>query len=99
MINSPTLLKECSLNAPREVKEIFDPSQMVLTVIPIAEDNNDSEYYVVAGQHRFAALQQLDRDGCLTQLPTLHEKKVLCIVIDSQSTTVHSYIQKRSGKI
>ena len=101
---SPTLLKECPLNSlrvtklARSMREIFDPSQMVLTVIPITEDNNESEYYVVAGQHRFRAIQQLDQDGCLTQLPTLNEKKVLCIVINSQSPTVHCISRKEVGR-
>lgn len=101
---SPVLQKEVPVNPIRvqklamSMKQIFDPAQMVLTVFPVSGTENE-DYWVVAGQHRFSAVQQLDREGCLDQLPTLREKKILCFVIDSNSETLQSYVQKRNGKI
>ena len=108
---SPHLQKECPVRnirvekLAREMKKIFDPSQLIFTVVPTSQQfspnstNNDVTYWVIAGQHRFAALLLLDKEGCLTHLPTLQDRKVLCVVINSCSTTLQSYVAKRNGLI
>ena len=108
---SPHLQKDCPVRGirveklAREMKKIFDPSQLIFTVFPTSQQfspnstNEDVTYWVIAGQHRFAALLLLDKEGCLTHLPTLQDRKVLCVVINSSSTTLQSYVAKRNGLI
>ena len=109
--NSKCLEKESPLNPMRvadlakKIKENFDLSQMTLIVCPENKENvydeNDEEstYVVISGRYRFEALKKLDREGHFEALKGCDERKILCVVIDSQNSGMQSYVHNRSNKI
>ena len=111
LMNSKRLEKESPLNPMRvadlakKIKENFDLSQMTLIVCPEDKENiydeNDEEstYVVISGRYRFEALKKLDNEGHFEALKGFDERKILCVVIDSQNSGIQSYVHNRSNKI
>ena len=88
---SPKLFLQRNEGRVKELMEVmefqFDPAQVILTVCP--EDlelyENSSkidqlEFLVIAGQHKLAALQGLEKQGKLDKLPGINNKKIPCYV-------------------
>ena len=82
----------------------FDPSQIILTVCPENLDEYEKadkidqlEFLVVAGQHRLAALKELDRLGKLENLPGIKNRKIPCYVCTASSAASTNYANIRSN--
>ena len=82
----------------------FDPAQVILTVCP--EDlelyeNSDKidqlEFHVVAGQHKLAALQGLEKQGKLDKLPGIKNKKIPCYVCKATSAATTNFANIRAN--
>ena len=111
LVYSKKLEKESPINEARvnslykSVKENFDLSQMTLTVClhPDSEDSGvldkDSKFVVICGRYRLLVLQKLDAQSLLKKIPGFEDREVMCIVLDSISPSIQSYIYHRSNKI
>ena len=109
--NSKRLEKESPLNPTRvnylakKMKENFDLSQITLIVCPedteniYSEDDEEAKYLVISGRYRLAALKKLDEEKHFETLKGCEERKILCVVIDSQNSGTQSYVFNKSNKI
>ena len=95
-------LVEEQIEALKEtLKSRFEPSLVRFTVVPknrdtFTWDNAERvEYEVLNGRHLLLAMKAMDKDGLLTSLPTLEQRKVTCYILKSNSALVLNYCNLR----
>ena len=107
---SPKLFLNLNEGRVRDIKESmetqFDPAQIVLTVCPDdvkayeeADNLDDINFCVIAGQHRLQALKLLDRQRKLEKLPGIKDRKVPCFICKASSAVGANYANIRSNDI
>ena len=88
-----------------EMMKRFDPSLLSITVRPRdlanfnSEKVDESQYYVVQGIHSFRALQEINREGKLSQLPTLKEGLITVHVVNIEDNELVLYGNVRSNSL
>eukprot|EP00092_Neocalanus_flemingeri_P108693 GFUD01139602.1.p1 GENE.GFUD01139602.1~~GFUD01139602.1.p1 ORF type:complete len:825 (+),score=170.44 GFUD01139602.1:57-2531(+) len=93
------------LGIANSMQKQFDPSLLNLTVYPEDDKNFDrnhlenSRYKIIHGNHRFKALQHLDRKGILTSLPGLQDRTVTCYVVNVQNSAAVAYGNLRGNDL
>ena len=79
----------------------FEPSLLQFTVVPKDlnkfswKEAENLSYNVVSGRNLLLALKDLDKEGRLTSLKTLKNKKVLCYIIKTNSAIAMNYSNLR----
>ena len=83
-----------------------DPAQLILTVCPVNIDDfgkpgtlDETEFFVIAGQHRLQALKLLDRQGKLDQVACIKNKKIPCFICKTDSAAGANFVNIRSNDI
>lgn len=111
--NSPHLENESPVNAVRvqnllkSMEENFDLSQIILTVC-LSDDQVEPTKggekkkhmkHCLHGRHRLAALKIMDQKGSLAVKKGMEDRRVICVVLESDSPSAQSYVQLRGNKI
>ena len=101
--NSKHLEKENPVNAVRvtslvsSMEQNFDLSQLVLTVT--LSNAEKDRYDCIQGRNRLAALKLMDQRGTLTSKKGFSDRKVMCVVIETNTPSTQSYIHHRGNRI
>ena len=88
------------------MKARFDPSQVVLVVSPVDDSKppvlaevGSQQFLVVQKIHSFTAMKELDKRDGLSGLCGLKTRKVLCYVLNTNSSALIHYGNCRSNEI
>ena len=82
------------------MKASFDPSQFVDdNKPPVVAEVSSKQFLVVQKSHSFSAMKELDRRDELSGLCGLKTRKVLCYVLNTNSSALIHYGNCRSNEI
>ena len=90
----------------QSIRERYDPSQSILVVcseddskVPDLQNLSDQKFLVIQKIHTYRAFQELDKKGEFSKLTGHCDRKVMCYVLNTNSSALIHYGNARANQI